>query len=118
MDVLRHGIGLRGYGQRDPVLSYREEGWTMFDNMVEEIHSQTASSLLKLTPFGAVTTYLKLHGIRVKIERPEDESHGGVTAQAKNPIKGIGRNDKCPCGSGLKFKNCTCKEYHPDLYKK
>ena len=118
MDVLRHGIGLRGYGQRDPVLSYREEGWTMFDNMVEEIHAQTAQSLLKLTPFGAVSTYLKLHGIRIKIERPEDESHGGVQSQARNPLKTIGRNDKCPCGSGLKFKNCTCKEYHPDLYKK
>ena len=60
----------------------------------------------------------KLHGIRIKIERPEDESHGGVQSQARNPLKTIGRNDKCPCGSGLKFKNCTCKEYHPDLYKK
>ena len=116
MDTLRHGIGLRGYGQRDPVISYREEGWSMFDDMVEGIHSQTASTLLKMTPFGAAMTMLNLHGIRVRVERPKEE-HTGVQQAKRSSIKEIGRNDPCPCGSGLKFKNCKCKEYHPELYK-
>ena len=116
MDTLRHGIGLRGYGQRDPVISYREEGWSMFDDMVEGIHSQTASTLLKMTPFGAAMTMLSLHGIRVRVERPKEE-HAGVQQAKRSSIKEIGRNDPCPCGSGLKFKNCKCKEYHPELYK-
>ncbi len=117
MDTLRHGIGLRGYGQRDPVISYREEGWGMFDDMVEGIHSQTASTLLKMTPFGAAMTMLSLHGIRIRVDRPKEEEHAGVKQARRSVTKEIGRNDPCPCGSGLKFKNCKCKEYHPDLYK-
>lgn len=49
MDALRRGIGLRGYGQRDPVIAYREEGWEMFEDMVSRIHSETAAILLKFT---------------------------------------------------------------------
>ena len=48
MDALRRGIGLRGYGQRDPIISYREEGRQMFEDMVERIHSETASLLLRV----------------------------------------------------------------------
>lgn len=48
MDALRRGIGLRGYGQRDPVIAYRQEGWDMFEDMVSRIHSETASILLKI----------------------------------------------------------------------
>jgi len=84
--------------------------------MVEGIHSQTASTLLKMTPFGAAMTMLNLHGIRVRVERPKEE-HTGVQQAKRSSIKEIGRNDPCPCGSGLKFKNCKCKEYHPELYK-
>ena len=47
MDVLRRGIGLRGLGQRDPVIAYREEGWSMFDDMVNSIHTSTAQTLMK-----------------------------------------------------------------------
>ena len=47
MDALRRGIGLRGYGQRDPVVAYRQEGWEMFDDMVSRNHTETASILLK-----------------------------------------------------------------------
>lgn len=99
MDALRRGIGLRGYGQRDPVMAYRQEGWDMFDDMVNRIHTETASILLKL-----------------QVEKRED---GGGTklsqqiASAKksvvNSAKKVGRNDPCPCGSGLKYKNCCGK---------
>ena len=99
MDALRRGIGLRGYGQRDPVLAYRQEGWDMFEDMVSRIHTETAAVLLKL-----------------QVEKRED---GGGTklsqqiASAKKSVvnanKKVGRNDPCPCGSGLKYKNCCGK---------
>ncbi len=94
MDVLRRGIGLRGYGQRDPVIAYREEGWTMFEDMVERIHSETASMLLK-----------------VEITKQEDggtKMSKSVSAEKSASRSGdkVGRNDPCPCGSGKKYKNC------------
>ena len=99
MDALRKGIGLRGYGQRDPVLAYRQEGWDMFDDMVSRIHSETASILLK-----------------VQIEKREAGSTSAkqqIAAASKtvrNTEQKVGRNDPCPCGSGLKYKNCCGKK--------
>lgn len=99
MDALRRGIGLRGYGQRDPVLAYRQEGWDMFEDMVSRIHTETASILLK-----------------IKVEKREEGEPAKIsqnisTAQKTivNSSKKIGRNDPCPCGSGLKYKNCCGK---------
>ena len=98
MDALRKGIGLRGYGQRDPVLAYRQEGWDMFDDMVSRIHSETASILLK-----------------VQIEKREDGSTSAkqqiasASKTVRNTEQKVGRNDPCPCGSGLKYKNCCGK---------
>ena len=98
MDALRRGIGLRGYGQRDPVIAYRQEGWDMFEDMVSRIHSETASILLK-----------------IHVEKREDGSKAEVRqniATAQKSVaqqKKVGRNDPCPCGSGLKYKNCCGK---------
>ena len=92
MDVLREGIGLRGYGQRDPVLSYRQEGWDMFEEMTHSIHCETAQFLLK-----------------VEVQKKEkDEVKKNTVAQNNEPK--VGRNDPCPCGSGLKYKNCCGKK--------
>jgi preprotein translocase subunit SecA len=99
MDSLRKGIGLRGYGQRDPVMAYRQEGWDMFEDMVSRIHSETASILLK-----------------VQIEKREDGSTSAnnqissVSRTVRNSAEKVGRNDPCPCGSGLKYKNCCGKK--------
>ncbi len=99
MDALRRGIGLRGYGQRDPVLAYREEGWEMFDDMVSRIHTETASILLK-----------------VNVEKREDGGERKLSQNIASAAKSTagktqkaGRNDPCPCGSGLKYKNCCGK---------
>ena len=96
MDALRRGIGLRGYGQRDPVVAYRQEGWEMFDDMVSRIHTETAQILLK-----------------VHVEKKEDGKTPSVSrgiASSARPASGgdkkVGRNDPCPCGSGKKYKNC------------
>lgn len=98
MDALRHGIGLRGYGQRDPVLAYRQEGWDMFEDMVSRIHSETAAVLLK-----------------IHVEKREEDGEAKlsqqITSAKKSVVSGrkVGRNDPCPCGSGLKYKNCCGK---------
>ncbi len=99
MDALRRGIGLRGYGQRDPVMAYRQEGWDMFEDMVSRIHSETAQILLK-----------------VQIEKREDgstQASKDISVSSKtvrNNGEKVGRNDKCPCGSGLKYKQCCGKK--------
>ena len=103
MDALRRGIGLRGYGQRDPVVAYRQEGWEMFDDMVSRIHTETASILLK--------------AVFVKREpAPQPGQPAGARRKPQEPLrpaasKGakVGRNDPCPCGSGKKYKNCCGK---------
>ncbi len=95
MDALRRGIGLRGYGQRDPVISYRQEGWEMFEDMVSRIHTETASILLK---------------VHVEKKEGEEAKLSQKIASAKKTVVGdgnkVGRNDPCPCGSGKKYKNC------------
>ncbi|MDD4839694.1 MAG: preprotein translocase subunit SecA [Clostridia bacterium] len=99
MDALRRGIGLRGYGQRDPVIAYRQEGWEMFDDMVNRIHTETAGILLKVN-------------VEKKEEGSEEIHMQNAAAKAKQiaaPKKEVGRNDPCPCGSGLKYKNCCGK---------
>ena len=112
MDELRKGIYLRSYGQRDPVVEYRFEGFNMFDEMVEAIREDTTRMLL--------TMELKTdeQPKREQVAKPTGEAGAGDAAPAKKqPVKKavkIGRNDPCPCGSGLKWKKCTCAQYHPD----
>ncbi len=98
MDALRRGIGLRGYGQRDPVLAYRQEGWDMFEDMVSRIHTETASILLR------IHIRKKESGEGVEMSQSIATAKKGVTSQKK-----VGRNEPCPCGSGLKYKNCCGK---------
>lgn len=101
MDALRRGIGLRALGQRDPVLSYRQEGWNMFDDMIERIHGETASILLKIE-------VVKNEGGKEQMSVNQAAQKG--VAKATEPKKAeVGRNDPCPCGSGKKYKNCCGK---------
>ena len=119
MDQLRQGIVLRGYGQKDPVVEYRIEGFDMFDQMVDSIRESSVKMLLtiEVREAGAAPK-------REQVAKPTGEGYvpGNGAPGAKGAPKGqpvrvikIGRNDPCPCGSGLKWKKCTCKEYHPDL---
>ena len=96
MSSLREGIGLRGYGQRNPVLEYQKEGFDMFDEMVESIRRDTAITLMK------VTIQKNEDGeIRQGVQRASNKPKTVVNSATK-----IGRNDPCPCGSGKKYKNC------------
>ena len=113
MDQLKQGMSLRGYGQRDPIVEYRIEGFAMFDEMIATIREDAVHMLL--------TIEVRQQNQEPKREQVAKPTGEGAPAQAgakgATPVRvtKIGRNDPCPCGSGLKWKKCTCKEYHPDL---
>ncbi|MGN0708578.1 MAG: preprotein translocase subunit SecA [Faecalibacterium sp.] len=118
MDQLRQGIVLRGYGQKDPVVEYRIEGFDMFDQMVDSIRETSIKMLLtiEVRQAGAAPK-------REQVARPTGEGFvpGNGAPGVKSAPKGqtvrvikIGRNDPCPCGSGQKWKKCTCAQYHPE----
>ena len=107
MDQLKQGIGLRAYGQNDPVKEYTKEGFNLFDDMNNEIQEETVKYLFGLT---------------IKVEAPKQPAQemttneGAITGSepedgGKKPrtTKKVGRNDPCPCGSGLKYKKCCGK---------
>jgi preprotein translocase subunit SecA len=117
MDHLKEGIGLRGYGQKNPLDEYKKEGFSMFTSMIETVKQQTVSALFRVQVMG-----------RDEIERLERErreereeelkktsiTSGGTTiAPDRQPIRRneekIGRNNPCPCGSGKKYKKCCGK---------
>ena len=112
MQELRQGIGLRAYGQSDPVIEYKREGYDMFEEMVAAIQEETVRRLflVRVQPQGEVK--------RERVAKVTGTSGGSDGSVRKQPVtrKGvkIGRNDPCPCGSGKKWKKCTCKEYHSE----
>lgn len=109
MDELKKGIGLRSYGQKNPVVEYRYEGFQMFDAMVEAIREDTVRMLL--------TVHVKKNE-EEKPEAPKREqvakpdapnsraTSDGTTTGARHKNKLVGDNDLCPCGSGKKYKKC------------
>ena len=114
MQELRQGIGLRAYGQNDPVVEYKREGYEMFENMIAAIQEETIRRiyLARVQVGGAVK--------RERVARVTGESGGSDETVKKQPVKKgvqIGRNDPCPCGSGKKWKKCDCAEYHGPEYQ-
>ncbi len=103
MDQLRHGVGMRAYGQRDPVVEYKYEGFEMFEEMIRSIHQDSVKMILRLRvnrEQGAPK--------REKVAEPVEASHGdtGPRKPAVRSSEKVGRNDPCPCGSGKKYKRC------------
>ena len=113
MTELRQGIGLRAYGQNDPVVEYKREGYAMFEEMIAAIQEETGRRVfIERVQTNAQTVERK------RVAKVTGTSGGDGTVKQQPVVhkgKKIGRNDPCPCGSGLKWKKCTCKEYHPDL---
>lgn len=103
MEELRRGIYLRAYGQRDPVIEYRLEGFDMFDAMVAAIKEDTVRMLLTVR----IRTEEEIK--REQTLKPTSAKGANETGEPLRPIrkaKKIGRNDPCPCGSGKKYKKC------------
>ena len=115
MTELRQGIGLRAYGQEDPVVAYKREGYEMFEEMIAAIQEETVRRVF-IVRVQAKNGQGSVE--RKRVAKVTGTSGGGDGSVKQQPTvhKGqkIGRNDPCPCGSGLKWKKCTCKEYHPD----
>ncbi|MDR1604352.1 MAG: preprotein translocase subunit SecA [Gracilibacteraceae bacterium] len=100
MDDLRDGIGLRAYGQRDPLVEYRNEAYEMFQSMIAAIQEDVVTYVLRVTP--RVTEASAPNPRQALIENR-------YTADAHKPVRvnqQVGRNDPCPCGSGKKYKRC------------
>ena len=105
MDFLRRGIGLKAYGNQDPVIAYKKEGFDLFERMNANIQSDTVSMLM----------HVNIEKAPSREEKKVDLVMSGGSEGAKSPrqaqavSKKIGRNDPCPCGSGKKYKNCCGK---------
>ena len=115
MDELKKGIGLRGYGQQDPVVQYRLEGTEMFDDMIEDIRMDVVKILLNIRKKeGQIerTETTKVTGASLEdtainlVDGNISEKEGGMNKTVVNEGPKVGRNDPCPCGSGKKYKNC------------
>jgi preprotein translocase subunit SecA len=111
MDRLRDGIGLRAYGQRDPVVEYKMEGSNMFEEMVAAIQNDTVRTMFHL-PLDRVVRRAEAPKTRLQLSRERAAIPGKGGEGARTQVRAapkIGRNDPCPCGSGKKYKNCHGK---------
>ena len=114
MDELKNGIGLRAYGQKDPVVQYRLEGFDMFDEMINDIKFDVTKILMHIRQQGEVKRQetVKITGEALEaIHSVDGGSKIGtdVDRTVRNEGPKVGRNDPCPCGSGKKYKNCHGK---------
>jgi len=113
MDHLKEGIGLRGYGQKNPLQEYQKEGFEMFEEMIHRIQEDVVQKLFTVE----LARERVAQELDVQQPRPQRMvlSHGGenVEAPRSGPAKRegekVGRNDPCPCGSGKKYKRCHGK---------
>ncbi|TDA65837.1 MAG: preprotein translocase subunit SecA [Clostridia bacterium] len=99
MDDLRQGIGLRAYGQRDPLIEYKYEAFQMFNDMIEAIQEDVVRYILRV----------RLAQQPQPVRPRQVTENRGQAEQASRPVKRetkVGRNDPCPCGSGKKYKKC------------
>ncbi len=111
MDELKNGIGLRAYGQKDPVVQYRLEGFDMFDEMINDIKFDVTKILMHIRQQGEVKRQetVKITGEALEaIHSVDGGSKIGtdVDRTVRNEGPKVGRNDPCPCGSGKKYKQC------------
>ncbi len=121
IDYMRQGIGLRGYGQRDPLVEYKREAFQMFSGLVENIRYSIVNTIFRIAPAksatpqaskeenlqfkGADEQISQFSGSRATTNQPKEETK---QAPIINKNK-VGRNDPCPCGSGKKYKKCCGK---------
>lgn len=115
MERLREGIGLRGYGQREPLVEYKKEAFQLFTQLINSINQQVASTIFRIRGMKSaeqtpMATSRQIESAPAKT-MADDSTSGQVAAEKKTGTSGfdlsaVGRNDPCPCGSGKKFKKC------------
>ncbi len=108
MQELRQGIRLRAYAQTDPVIAYKKESLEMFEEMISAIQEETVRRLYSVR----IQRNEEIKRERVASGITENVGGDGTVKKQPKKVVKIGRNDLCPCGSGLKWKKCDCKQYH------
>ena len=108
MQDLRQGIRLRAYAQTNPVDAYKKESLEMFEEMVDAMKEETVRRLYSMR----LRQNEEVKRERVASGMTENVGGDGTVKKQPKKVVKVGRNDLCPCGSGLKWKKCTCKEYH------
>ncbi len=114
IDHLKEGIGLRGYGQKNPLIEYKKEAFSLFQDMMYQIKWDIINSIFKMKPDSfSVASIHEIEQEREKelasLQMGGDESGAKEHKTVKREGKKIGRNDPCPCGSGKKYKKCCGK---------
>jgi preprotein translocase subunit SecA len=106
MDILREGIGLRAWGQRDPLIEYKIEGYKMFQEMMDAARQEIISMIYKVQVIK--------EGEEELLQKKRNVTYGEPTrvsrSSAVRKTDKTGRNDPCPCGSGKKYKKCCGKD--------
>jgi preprotein translocase subunit SecA len=109
MDHLKEGIGLRGYGQRDPLVEYKRESFDMFEAMMDRVEDETLRYLFLMRTPEEEEEMIRQYRRRKQREQAEMRMVGAGAMQKPQQVirrEKIGRNDPCPCGSGKKYKKC------------
>ena len=109
MDHLKEGIGLRGYGQRDPLVEYKRESYDMFEALMDRVEDETLRYLFLMKTPEEQEEMIRQYQRRKRREQAEMQMVGGGVAEKPQQVirrEKIGRNDPCPCGSGKKYKKC------------
>ncbi len=112
LDHLKEGIGLRGYGQRDPLVEFKKEAFTLFEDMMNRIDTETVRFLFLMQPAHPEQEAERIERRQRRQQQELQYTAGPAQAEAPRPVRAgvkIGRNDPCPCGSGKKYKKCCGK---------
>ncbi|MGH9698770.1 MAG: SEC-C metal-binding domain-containing protein, partial [Candidatus Acidiferrales bacterium] len=109
LDHLKEGIGLRGYGQRDPLVEFKKEAFTLFEDMMDRIDAEAVRFLFLMQPSRPEQEAKQIEARQRRQQQNLQFQAGPAQAEAPKPVRAaakVGRNDPCPCGSGKKYKKC------------
>jgi preprotein translocase subunit SecA len=109
LDHLKEGIGLRGYGQKDPLVEFKKEAFTLFDDLMNRIDTEAVRFLFLMQPAKPQEEAKQIEQRQQRQARNLQFQAGPAQAEAPKPVRAgakVGRNDPCPCGSGKKYKKC------------
>jgi len=109
LDHLKEGIGLRGYGQKDPLVEFKKEAFTLFDDLMNRIDTEAVRFLFLMQPARPQEEQKQIEERQRRQQKNLQFQAGPAQAEAPKPVRSgakVGRNDPCPCGSGKKYKKC------------
>ena len=109
LDHLKEGIGLRGYGQKDPLVEFKKEAFTLFEDMMDRIDTEAVRFLFLMQPARPEEQAKQIERRQQQQQKDLQFQAGPAQAEPPKPVRAaakVGRNDPCPCGSGKKYKKC------------